>query len=108
MSQAAVEKALGKLITDECFRRRFFKDPAAASFAAGLELSRPELDALSRLSVEAIARFSARLDLRICRLPLDEEGRSTPPGTPQVRRGRTDDRAGQGCCSAQETEEDQR
>ncbi len=108
MRQAAVEKALGKLITDECFRHRFFKDPAATSFAAGLELSRPELDALSRLSVEAIARFSARLDLRICRLPLDEEVRQTPPGTAQVRRERTDDRAGQGCCSAQETKEDER
>ena len=74
MSQAAVEKTLGKLITDECFRRRFFKDPAAASFAAGLELTGAELDALSRIRVEAIARFSAGLDYRICRLPLDEEG----------------------------------
>jgi hypothetical protein len=77
MSQAAVEKAIGKLITDECFRRRFFKDPVAASFQAGLELSQPEVDALSRLPVEAIARFSACLDRRICRLPLDEESRST-------------------------------
>ncbi len=108
MSQAAVEKTLGKLITDECFRHHFFKDPGAASFAAGLELSRAELDALSRLSVDAIARFGARLDLRICRLPLDEEGRQTSPGTPQVRRRGTDDRAGQGCCSAQETKEDER
>jgi hypothetical protein len=97
MSQAAVEKTLGKLITDECFRRRFFKDPAATTFAAGLELSRAELDALSRLSMKLIARFSARLDHRICRLPLEEEkleeeeGRHVSPGTPQVRRGRTGD-----------------
>ncbi len=35
MSQAAVEKALGTPITDEGFRRRFFKDPAGTSFAAG-------------------------------------------------------------------------
>ena len=34
LGQAAVEKTLGKLITDECFRRRFFKDPPAASVAA--------------------------------------------------------------------------
>jgi hypothetical protein len=107
MSQAAVEKALGKLITDEGFRRRFFQDPAGASFAAGLELSRAELDALSRLSVEAIARFGARLDHRICRLPLEEEGGRTSRGTPRVRRGRTDDRAGQGCCPAQEAKEDE-
>jgi len=108
MSQAAVEKALGKLITDECFRSRFFKDPATASFAAGLELSRAELDALSRLSVEAIGQFSARLDLRICRLPLDEDGRQTSPGTAQVHRECTDDRAGQGYCSAEVTKEDER
>lgn len=76
MSQAAVEKALGKLITDECFRSRFFRNPAAVSFHAGLELSQAEVDALSRLPVEAIARFTACLDRRICRLPLDEEDRS--------------------------------
>jgi hypothetical protein len=88
MSQSAVEKALGKLITDECFRRRFFKDPAGASFAAGLELSPAELDALSRLSVEAIARFCAHLDHRICRLPMDEEYDATlenlPPQPPSL------------------------
>ncbi len=87
MSQAAVEKTLGKLLTDECFRRRFFMDPAAASFAAGLELSRLELDALSRLSVEAIARLSERLDHRICRLPLEGDG---GPGSARVTDARDD------------------
>jgi hypothetical protein len=108
MSQAAVEKALGKLITDECFRRRFFKDPAGASFAAGLELSQAELDALSRLPGKAIARFSARLDHRICRLSLEEEGRRTSPGTPPVRREGPDDRAGPGCCCARQAKEEER
>lgn len=111
MSQAAVEKTLGKMITDECFRGRFFMDPAATSFAAGLELSRAELDALSRLSMKVIARFSAHLDHRICRLPLDEEGQQASPGPPQVRRGRADDPGGQDYSSAQEsqaTKEDER
>ncbi len=75
MSQAGVERTIGKLVTDECFRRRFFKDPAAASFNAGLELSPAELDALSRLRVEAIANFSACLDDRVCRIPFDEAER---------------------------------
>ena len=75
MCQTAVEKTLGKLVTDEIFRNRFFRDPAATSFSAGLELSRAELDALSRLSLEAIVQFSASLDDRIRRLPLDEEAR---------------------------------
>jgi len=67
MSQAAVERTLGRLVTDDSFRRRFFRDPAAASFAAGLELSPAEVDALSHLPAEAIARFSSCLDARICR-----------------------------------------
>ncbi len=73
MSQAAVERALGKLITDETFRTRFFQNPAAASFAAGLELSRSEVEALSRLPADAIERFSACIDARISRLPVPEE-----------------------------------
>jgi hypothetical protein len=107
MSQAAVEKALGKLITDECFRGRFFKDPAAASFSAGLELSQAELDALSRLPVRAIARFSGCLDDRIRRVPLGDEGRIPGEGTSPVRRGRTAGRAGPTHGPAQTEKEDQ-
>ena len=73
MSQAAVEKALGKLVTDEAFRDRFFTDPAVASFNAGLELSGTELDALSRLPEKALTQFSRWLDDRIRRLPLDSD-----------------------------------
>lgn len=73
MSQAAVEKALGKLITDECFRRRFFRNPSAAILAAGLPLSPLELDALSKLPLERLAEFSGCVDPRICRLPLEQE-----------------------------------
>ena len=67
MSQAAVERTLGKLVTDDGFRRRFFRDPAAVSFAAGLVLSPAEMDALSHLPCEVILQFSACLDSRICR-----------------------------------------
>jgi hypothetical protein len=79
MSLAAVEKALGKLITDECFRAGCCKDPAAAGIAAGLELSQAEPDVRSRVSVEAIARFNARLDHRLWRLLLEEHLRSASP-----------------------------
>jgi hypothetical protein len=67
MSQAAVERTLGKLITDDVFRERFFADPAVVSFHAGLELTSAELDALSRLPKKALARLSALADDRICR-----------------------------------------
>jgi len=71
MSQVAVERTLGKLVTDAAFRRRFFQEPAAASFLAGLDLSQAELDALSSLPREALECFSECLDHRICRCALD-------------------------------------
>ena len=68
MSQHAVERTLGKLITDAGFREEFCKDPASASLHVGLELSREELDALSRIPRTALAALNARIDGRICRL----------------------------------------
>jgi hypothetical protein len=68
MSQRIVERAVGKLVTDEGFRDAFFHDPKAATVHAGLELSGEELDALSRISRAALAALSALLDNRICRL----------------------------------------
>jgi len=70
VSQSAVERTLGKLATDEEFRERFFENPAAATWEAGLPLSAVELEALSTLPRAAIARFSQSLDARIRRLCL--------------------------------------
>ncbi len=67
MTQRAVERALGKLLTDEAFRQRFFAAPAAACWEAGLSLSAVELEALSRLSRDQLARFAEDLDRRISR-----------------------------------------
>src|SRR5216683_4737246 len=68
MSQHAVERTLGKLLTDESFRERFFTTPTVTAWAAGLRLSDIELAALSGLSRSALCSFSASLDPRICRL----------------------------------------
>jgi hypothetical protein len=68
MSQRVVERAVGKLVTDEGFRDSFFRDPETASLKAGLELSPEELDALMHIPRAALAALSARLDNRICRL----------------------------------------
>ncbi len=73
MSQRAVERTLGKLVTDESFREEFFRDPASATLHAGLELTGEELDALSRIPRSALAALSARLDDRICRLHISHE-----------------------------------
>ena len=75
MTQQAVERALGKLLTDENFRDRFFASPATATWEAGFTLSAIELEALAGLSHEAIARFSEDLDKRISRASLDPERR---------------------------------
>jgi len=64
VSQNAVERTLGKLVTDDEFCARFFENPAAATWEAGLPLSALELEALSGLSRAAIARFSQSLDGR--------------------------------------------
>lgn len=50
MTQQAVERALGKLLTDENFRDRFFANPEIATWEAGFTLSSIELEALSGLS----------------------------------------------------------
>lgn len=71
MTQQAVERALGKLLTDEAFRERFFTAPVAACREAGLTLSPVELEALSRLPREELARFGEDLDARISRPCLD-------------------------------------
>lgn len=70
MSQRAVEQALGKLLTDESFRDRFFRNPARACLTAGLELAPEEMTALQRIPVAALATLSRCLDGRICRLVL--------------------------------------
>ncbi len=68
MSQHAVERTLGKLLTDESFRERFFTTPRETAWVAGLRLSDIELVALSGLSRSALSSFSGTLDPRICRL----------------------------------------
>lgn len=75
MTQQAVERALGKLLTDENFREQFFASPDLACWEAGFALSPVELEALSRLSSEALARFSEALDKRISRPALDPSRR---------------------------------
>jgi hypothetical protein len=68
VSQHAVERTIGKLATDEAFRARFFDNPAAATWEAGLLLSPGELEALSALPRASVTRFGRSLDSRLRRL----------------------------------------
>ena len=92
VSQHAVERTLGKLATDEEFRARFFENPAAATWEAGLPLSAVELEALSTLPRAAIARFSQSLDSRIRRLCLD----ATPSRAARRKQGLNNQRPDSG------------
>ena len=90
MSQYAVERTLGTLATDEEFRARFFANPAAATWEAGLPLSPVALETLSGLSRTEIARFSQSLDDRIRRLCVGgPSGRRAP--TPRRQPTDTDE-----------------
>lgn len=68
MSQRSVERVVGRLVTDEAFRRRFSDDPNAAlgeMAASGLELTAIELRALAALDARLLARLAAALDPRL-------------------------------------------
>jgi hypothetical protein len=68
MSQANVERVIGRLVTDEEFRRRFAADPSAVLgelTASGWELTACELRVLSALDSRVAARFARAIDPRI-------------------------------------------
>ncbi len=68
MSQRCVEAFVGRLATDEAFRRRFHEDRVALLdelAAQGAELTPVERQALLDLDVSACDLFAERLDPRI-------------------------------------------
>ena len=75
MSQRSVEQALGKMVTDEAFRRDFFRDPERTSLASGLDLSPAEVEALRRAPRAMLAKLGASLEDCICRLAMPDEPR---------------------------------
>ena len=68
MSQRNVERVIGKLVTDEAFRRHFASDARAALAgldAEGIELNDCERHALASLDPQAVDRFTAEVDPRL-------------------------------------------
>jgi hypothetical protein len=73
MSQSNVERIVGRLVTDEGFRRRFAADPSGLLrelTEAGFELNGCELLALSALNVQALARLAEVIDPRLHKVDL--------------------------------------
>jgi len=73
MSQQNVEQVIGRLVTDEGFRRRFAANRAAAVqelLAAGYRLTAVEQRALLELDAAACERFAEVLDPRLQKISL--------------------------------------
>jgi hypothetical protein len=60
-----MEQSLGKLTMDAAFRDAFFRDPLAASLAAGIQLTDQERNALGRIAPGALAAFRRYLDEKL-------------------------------------------
>ena len=62
MSQRAVERFIGRLVTDDQFRRKASRSLSEACYEVGLELTAGEIDLLSRMEFGCFADLSSSLD----------------------------------------------
>ena len=67
MTQEAVERVLGRLITDARFRRAVGDSLEAACVQQGYRLSRTELRFLSELEMKEIDALAGRINPGLCR-----------------------------------------
>ena len=68
MSQRSVERVIGRLATDEGYRRRFVAHPEETlreSMEAGCDLTLCEQRALLALDADSIERFADAIDPRL-------------------------------------------
>lgn len=68
MSQPHVERVIGLLATDECFRRRFMRDPRGTlqeAVGKGMELTAGEIWSLASLDRRELSRFAEAIDARL-------------------------------------------
>jgi len=71
-----VEAVIGKLVTDEGFRRRFLADASTELDSLrrrGWELTPVELQALQALDLEAIQAFAELIDRRLVKVDFATE-----------------------------------
>lgn len=75
MAQRIIEMLIGRLVTDEQFRREFLAEPEATLLALadrGLELNRTEIDALLNTDVTLWERTADALDPRLQKASLTD------------------------------------
>ena len=87
MSQLVVEALLGRLVTDEEFRRRFYQEPIAICAHDSLEVTSRELRALCALDRSVLEQVARHLDPRIVRAVVRPQDRSEPRQRSATARG---------------------
>jgi putative modified peptide len=73
VSQRNVETLIGRLVTDEAFRRRFAEDPGEALrkiTECGVELTDLELRALASIDARSAEQFAEAVDPRIQKIDI--------------------------------------
>jgi len=78
MSHKCVEAIIGKLATDEGFRRRFLEDAAGALEEVrklGVELTPVEVQALAAMDQDVIRFFASGIDQRLQKVDLTSNGK---------------------------------
>lgn len=76
MSQRNVERVIGRLVTDEGFRRRFAADPSEVlheMMETGCELTCLEQRAIVSIDPEVAAKFADAIDPRIQKVNSNDE-----------------------------------
>ena len=77
MSQRHVESVIGRLVTDEAFRRRFRKEPGSVIdelLASGVPLTAVEQRALLEMDTSVCERFAECIDPRLSKVSLKGNG----------------------------------
>ena len=78
MSHKCVEAVIGKLATDEGFRRRFLEDAVGALDEVrklGVELTPVEVQALAAMDQDVIRSFASGIDQRLQKVDLTSNGK---------------------------------
>jgi hypothetical protein len=73
MSQQNVERVIGRIVTDQEFRRRFARKPFESLvevISSGIELTTVEVEALAELDPTQVEQFAELLDPRIQKIQL--------------------------------------
>jgi hypothetical protein len=93
MSQRAVERVLGRLVTDADFRTEFFGEPMSVCRDYGLELTPVEFAALLQIDERALRTLAIHLDPKIVRaMTLRLTGGEPGLGAPRNARDRRSQR----------------